>query len=105
MNYLSNTEILYSVNIDFDEAEQAKEKTRNSIGNGMFKYTCKGITKKGHKCKTHLKLWFLLYTPITKIIIFITFHCTILVVYKIYFLSLPLFPYMFFVHPVTYKIY
>lgn len=50
MNYLSNTEILYSVNIDFDEAEQAWRENKKYIGNGMFKYTCKGITKKGHKC-------------------------------------------------------
>ena len=41
---------IYKVDIDFDEAEKAWRENKKYIGNGMFKYICKGITKKGNKC-------------------------------------------------------
>lgn len=40
----------YCVDIDFDLAEKAWRENKKPIGNGMFKYVCKGITKKGEQC-------------------------------------------------------
>lgn len=47
---LSTSKKLYSVNINFDEAETAWRENKKYIGNGAFKYTCKGMTKSGHHC-------------------------------------------------------
>jgi hypothetical protein len=40
----------YCVDIDFDVAEKAWRENKKPIDNGMFKYICKGITKKGARC-------------------------------------------------------
>ncbi len=39
------------MDIDFDEASNAWRKNKLSIGNGMFKYICCAITKKGNRCR------------------------------------------------------
>jgi hypothetical protein len=45
-----DTNALYEVNIDFDEASTAWRANKKSIGNGTFKYICCGLTKTGNKC-------------------------------------------------------
>jgi hypothetical protein len=44
----------YEVNIDFDEASNAWNNNKKSIGNGNYKYICTQLTKsgpnKGKKC-------------------------------------------------------
>ena len=49
----SNEKILYPVNIDFDESQKAWRENKKALPNGMFRYTCKGITKKGMKCNNN----------------------------------------------------
>jgi hypothetical protein len=41
---------LYEVNIDFDDASASWKQNKKNIGNGMYKYICPCITKKGAKC-------------------------------------------------------
>ena len=50
INNLSYPKNTYSVNINFDEAHRAWRENKKSLPNGMFRYTCKAMTKKGHKC-------------------------------------------------------
>ena len=38
------------VNIDFDDAIMYWNQNKKSVGNGMYKYICVCITKKGDKC-------------------------------------------------------
>ena len=44
------TQQLYEVNIDFDEASAAWRSNKKPVGDGTFKYICCGITKTGNKC-------------------------------------------------------
>ena len=41
---------IYNVDIDFDEASEAWKLNKKHIGNGMYKYICNCLTKKGNKC-------------------------------------------------------
>ena len=41
---------LYEVNIDFDDASVSWKQNKKYSGNGMYKYICPCITKKGNKC-------------------------------------------------------
>ena len=45
-----DTNALYEVNIDFDEASTAWRANKKYVNNGTFKYICCGITKTGNKC-------------------------------------------------------
>jgi len=48
---ISTPKKLYSVNIDFDEAKMDWRENKKYIGNGVFKYTCKGVTNRHNRCK------------------------------------------------------
>ena len=41
---------IYNVDIDFNEASQAWNSNKKHIGNGMYKYICNALSKKGNKC-------------------------------------------------------
>ena len=43
--------VLYTVEIDFDEASRMWKANKKSIGNGSYKYVCSQKTKSGNKCK------------------------------------------------------
>ena len=47
------TKSLYTVDIDFDEAEKAWRENKKALMNGTFKYICGFPTKKGSKCCKH----------------------------------------------------
>ena len=42
---------MYTMYIDFDKASTMWRKNKLYIGNGMFKYVCCAITKKGNVCR------------------------------------------------------
>lgn len=46
--YQSN--VLFEVNINFDEASNLWKQNKKSIGNGTYKYVCCSQTKTGKKC-------------------------------------------------------
>jgi hypothetical protein len=43
--------VKYEVNIDFDEASNAWQANKKSIGNSSYKYVCQQIGKTGTNCK------------------------------------------------------
>ena len=48
--------VLYEVNIDFDDASEAWKANKKSTGNGCYKYVCGHISlKTGKKCMRELK--------------------------------------------------
>jgi hypothetical protein len=42
--------VLYEVNIDFDEASNAWKMNKKYVGNGTYKYVCPIIKKDGIQC-------------------------------------------------------
>lgn len=46
-----DSQAIYPVFIDFDEASLAWKSNKKSIGNGQYKYICLAITKTGTNCK------------------------------------------------------
>ena len=49
LNYVALAKEL-EVNIDFDDASVSWKQNKKYSGNGMYKYICPCITKKGNKC-------------------------------------------------------
>jgi|LakMenEpi03Aug12_release.lakeMendotaPanAssembly.Ray.scaffolds.fasta_scaffold683934_2 hypothetical protein len=47
---MQHTNDTYEVHIDFNESSIFWRQNKKSIGNGMYKYICPCITKKGHIC-------------------------------------------------------
>ena len=43
--------VKYNVNIDFDEASNAWQANKKSIGNSSYKYMCQQIGRTGTNCK------------------------------------------------------
>ena len=43
-------QVIYDVNIDFDEASTAWKSNKKSSGNGCYTYVCCYISKTGKKC-------------------------------------------------------
>jgi hypothetical protein len=48
---------LYEVNIDFDDASKQWHANKKFVGNGMYKYICPKITKKGNVCGKKCLPW------------------------------------------------
>ena len=47
------TNALYTVNIDFDEASSCWKANKKSLGNGTYQYICCATSKTGTKCRRH----------------------------------------------------
>lgn len=48
---LNVNKVLYTVEINFDEASEAWRSNKKCIGNGHYKYICIQKTKSGNQCK------------------------------------------------------
>lgn len=49
-NTIRETQQLYEVNIDFDEASESWRANKKSIGNGSYKYICSKLCKNNKFC-------------------------------------------------------
>jgi hypothetical protein len=50
MQTRSQTQQIYEVNIDFDDASNAWKQNKKYMGNGTYKYICPQMKKDGSKC-------------------------------------------------------